>query len=511
MHKAKAQLQNLKEIAELNEDPSVWWVIRLLLIILDGFNEAALWKCLSKHFDIYDDRVKKYINSLIHHSPPYYELFITQRNSLAQVLNVEEKGCIVSVPTSSGKTRIAEIAILNAMLADPYGKVLYIAPFKSLAFEIESTLENIFSNVDITISHLYGGGLFSKLDERVIDESNVIIATPEKAKAIFRGNSDIFEQVKLVIIDEGHLLGADARLLANEVFYEELRYNKEDWKAYELACIETYGIDSLWLYYAAISERHGIDFNLLITLISENQLDTLDTEDFKAENVLNVIDDSLLSLHYSNNLSGLDETDYSWVEAHFKTSLAAIQGARAANIGEQKVLDIITARVHGIETKLSGNAKQWLEMLGLNATVREKPIKIVESFIYKLAVGKTETLIPQLINDEQYLVSPDLSFIKKISSSGINFTQLNNLPGIYFKYNKVEKEWNAEVIGSTSTSVYWTGVPDCGQNGSVSVSVNLGNKKSKTVSYTVIDDTGWTYWAGNTTVQANTCKSLQLN
>lgn len=222
---AKTNLKTLKEIAELNNEPSIWWVIRLLILISEGFNQASLWKALYGFFDIQSDLLQKYIKSLVYLSPRgIYELFITQRKALNKVLDTDDNGCVVAIPTSSGKTRIAEITILDSIIKKPNGKVLYIAPFRSLAFEIENDLGKVLGNVGITISHLYGGSLFSKLDEMMIEESNVIIATPEKAKTIIRGNRNIALQLNLVIIDEGHLLGADQRLIMNEIFFEELRY-----------------------------------------------------------------------------------------------------------------------------------------------------------------------------------------------------------------------------------------------------------------------------------------------
>jgi replicative superfamily II helicase len=222
---AKENLLYLKEIAELNSEPSMWWVIRLLLLIIHGFNEASLWNSLSPYFDVNSSSVKTYIQSLVY--PPggrIFELFITQRKSLPRVLNPDGLGCIITIPTSSGKTRIAEIAILDCFINNPEGKIFYIAPFKSLAFEVENSLEKILTNVGINLSHLYGGSLYSRFDEKIIEESNVIIATPEKAKAIIRGNRAIASQIKLVIIDEGHLLGPDNRSIGNEIFYEELRF-----------------------------------------------------------------------------------------------------------------------------------------------------------------------------------------------------------------------------------------------------------------------------------------------
>lgn len=225
---AKSNLQTLKEIAELKNEPSIWWVIRLLLLISDSFTQSSLWNSLSPHFDTESDILKKYIKSLIYLPPRgVNELFITQRKSLPKVLNTESSGCVVTIPTSSGKTRIAEIAILDCIIKNRENKVLYIAPFRSLAFEIENSLEKILGNIGIVVSHLYGGSLFSRIDEKIIEESDVLIATPEKAKAILRGNRIIGNQLKLIILDEGHLLGADKRLVVNEIFFEELRFFME--------------------------------------------------------------------------------------------------------------------------------------------------------------------------------------------------------------------------------------------------------------------------------------------
>ncbi|MDR1501215.1 MAG: DEAD/DEAH box helicase, partial [Prevotella sp.] len=221
---AKRNLLDLQEVAAIKGEPDVWWVIRLLFLIMEGLKESSLWHVLGQYFNTKDEFPLKYIQSLVYKNGSITELFLTQRNSLPKVLNKEQNGSIVSIPTSSGKTRIGEIAILNCLVNEPDAKILFIAPFRSLAYEIENSLDEIFSNLDISVSHLYGGSLFSKLDDKIIDESSVIVATPEKAKALLRSSKEILSCIKLVIVDEGHLLGANKRFIVNEMFYEELRY-----------------------------------------------------------------------------------------------------------------------------------------------------------------------------------------------------------------------------------------------------------------------------------------------
>lgn len=166
---------------------------------------------------------RQYVLALIYKQMPVTELFLSQRAVLPQLFSAEQSGIIVSIPTSSGKTRIAEMAILNALISNPEGKILYIAPFRSLAYEIENSFGDLFATAKIRVSHLYGGSLFTSLDVEELSEASIVIATPEKVKAIFRCQQDFFKELSLVVMDEGHLLGREQRQVCNEIFYEELR------------------------------------------------------------------------------------------------------------------------------------------------------------------------------------------------------------------------------------------------------------------------------------------------
>ncbi|WP_078543096.1 DEAD/DEAH box helicase [Litchfieldia alkalitelluris] len=221
LKKAKEYLIDLLELLEVDAEPSLWWVIRLFMLIVDGFQENSLWKTIPPYMNGEDNTVRSYIASMAFQKSPVVEIFHSQKISLPVVL--DDKGGVVSLPTSAGKTRIAEITILDCLVKGSEDKILYLAPFRSLAYEVEDSISKVFEPLGFEVSHLYGGSQFSKLDETLINESNIIIATPEKAKAILRSNSDVKSNIKLVIIDEGHLIGPEERQVLSEVFIEELR------------------------------------------------------------------------------------------------------------------------------------------------------------------------------------------------------------------------------------------------------------------------------------------------
>ncbi|MDN5423577.1 MAG: DEAD/DEAH box helicase, partial [Chryseobacterium sp.] len=222
LNKAVEILDDLLELLMIETEPSMWWVVRIFKIISEGFSLSSLWPNISSRFGNRKNRVvTDYINNLIFGKKPITELFPSQRRALPLVF--KDKGAVISLPTSSGKTQIAALGILQSLIDNPSGKILYLAPYRSLAFEVENTLKEIFEPLNYEVSQLYGTGQFSKLDKLVIEDTNILIATPEKAKVILRANQEIAAEIKLIVIDEGHLLDESKRNVINELFVEELK------------------------------------------------------------------------------------------------------------------------------------------------------------------------------------------------------------------------------------------------------------------------------------------------
>ena len=67
-----------------------------------------------------------------------------------------------------------------------------------------------------------------------------------------------------------------------------------------------------------------------------------------------------------------------------------------------------------------------------------------------------------------------------------------------------------EVVGTQDINTYWTGAPDCGQSGSITVTKDLGSDKTKSFTYSVVDDLGDEIWGGNLEFTGNTCWGHEL-
>ena len=192
--------------------------------MIQGNCDASLWRILPPFFPDDLSLLNRYIRLLLFGKRPITELWRSQRDAVPVALDQSRHGAVVNMRTSSGKTRVAELAILQTLHADPNAKILYLAPFRSLALEIEQTLGQVFDWCGFHVSHLYGGFRLSAADRQLAKDSSITIATPEKARAILRSSPELFDDVKLIVVDEGHLIGANERLVKNELFLDHLRF-----------------------------------------------------------------------------------------------------------------------------------------------------------------------------------------------------------------------------------------------------------------------------------------------
>ena len=212
------------EIATESMSPALWWITRLLILMIRDYGRSSLWESLPPFFPADSELLQRYIQISAFNPQPVTELWRSQVKAIQLALDTETTtGAVVNMRTSAGKTRIAELAILQTLTHYPEAKILYIAPYRSLALEIEQSMSQVFDGLGHRTSHLYGGFRFSAADRKLAKDATIVIATPEKTRAIVRSSPDLLSEFKLIVVDEGHLIGEDERLVRNELFLEHLR------------------------------------------------------------------------------------------------------------------------------------------------------------------------------------------------------------------------------------------------------------------------------------------------
>ena len=184
LEEADAVLRDAMIISGSGSQPAFWWLSRLLKLMLSDYGLASLWKVVPPFFAPGGaSQVESYVRLLALSKPPVIELWQSQLASLQIALNRQNRGGVINLRTSAGKTRVAELAILQVLKSDSGAKILYLAPFRSLAFELERTFSKYLTPLGYSVSHLYGGSRFSAVDRELANEAHMTIATPRKGKS----------------------------------------------------------------------------------------------------------------------------------------------------------------------------------------------------------------------------------------------------------------------------------------------------------------------------------------
>lgn len=126
------------------------------------------------------------------------------------------KSVVVSSPTASGKTLVAEMACINNILSGR-GKAVYIVPLKSLASEKYRDFKKHYK-VKTAISV----GDFDS-SEGWLGKYDVIITTSEKMDSLLRHRAQWVGKISTVVLDEVHMITDPSRGPTLEVLTTRLR------------------------------------------------------------------------------------------------------------------------------------------------------------------------------------------------------------------------------------------------------------------------------------------------
>ncbi|CAO2183145.1 unnamed protein product [Urochloa humidicola] len=120
---------------------------------------------------------------------------------------------LLCAPTGAGKTNVAVLTILQQIglhmkdgeFDNTKYKIVYVAPMKALVAEVVGNLSKRLVPYNVTVRELSGD---QNLTKHQIDETQIIVTTPEKWDIVTRKSGDrtYTQMVKLLIIDEIHLL-----------------------------------------------------------------------------------------------------------------------------------------------------------------------------------------------------------------------------------------------------------------------------------------------------------------
>lgn len=184
------------------------------------FDERSIWNNLKENEEIANSiQWKKYVRLLsydyysnnsikeIEFRKSVFELWTSQLRAIENGLIKFDENFVIQMPTSAGKTFIAELSILKYLVKFPDKKCIYVAPFRALTNEKEEELSRYFSKIGFSVSSLSGSYEIDEFQDVILSQTDLLIATPEKIDMLLRLSPNFFNNVSFIVVDEGHIIG----------------------------------------------------------------------------------------------------------------------------------------------------------------------------------------------------------------------------------------------------------------------------------------------------------------
>lgn len=238
LNSSKDLLGTALQLADTGAVVPLWWIVRLCRNMIDDLWTHSLHVTLPMNPPVggkerYPELRRLFIASLYARKSAELELWPSQIEAAKRSTDVSDD-LVVSLPTSAGKTRIAEIAALMCLSSSK--RVLIVTPLRALSAQTERTFRQTFAPLGFSVSSLYGASGLSAGDEDALRSMDIVIATPEKLDFALRNDASLIADIGLVVLDEGHLIGPTEREIRYEILVQKL-LRRPDSEARRIVCL----------------------------------------------------------------------------------------------------------------------------------------------------------------------------------------------------------------------------------------------------------------------------------
>ena len=214
---ALEQLRDLAIVAEKSSDQLNWLLTRLFSSIAERYANAAIRHQVADLHRRLSNRGRRALEKYVRlaYSAGRALLWPSQIAGISEV--VGGRSVAICTPTGSGKTTVAEVAILDALFggeldADALGLgrlALYIVPSRALAAEVERRLSRSFADREafpVNVVSTYGGIDAAASEDWIHSNApTVVVCTQEKADALLRMYGLLVaRRLRIIIVDEAH-------------------------------------------------------------------------------------------------------------------------------------------------------------------------------------------------------------------------------------------------------------------------------------------------------------------
>lgn len=224
-HDVRAQLQMQFDGATRTAERAGSFARLSLLRLLERAAEVMVRNSIWTVTRAVNSRVTRFARHLTDPSrrTPLFEMLPPQRHALHEkgLLGSGRRAVVVCLPTSSGKTYIAQFRMLQALnqFDAEAGWVAYLCPTRALVNQVTRRLHADFSPLGVRVERVSPALEVDGLEAAMLEDADaerrfrVLVTTPEKLDLMIRGGweAKVGRPLTLVVVDEAHGIASENR------------------------------------------------------------------------------------------------------------------------------------------------------------------------------------------------------------------------------------------------------------------------------------------------------------
>lgn len=217
-----------KLLKETNEE-SIKKIANLLKYTLEQICRNSIWSFADR-----SPVIKKFfMKSLDSEEDFIYTLLPSQRDSILDILTAK-RSIVINMPTSSGKSLLAELYILftmhNYRMEGFEPTVCYVVPTNALINQVHRKLKEDFTGFNFVIETVVPFYDIDEIEENILNlkRIHILITTPEKLDLLIRQEHPALSNLKLIILDEAHNIADKERGSKFELLLALVKQKRRD-------------------------------------------------------------------------------------------------------------------------------------------------------------------------------------------------------------------------------------------------------------------------------------------
>ncbi len=217
------------EAAPASRDAALEVLLKWMHVASRRMVAGSIWWVASR----VNSRVTDFVRSVTEGSQAMFELLPPQRVALQEqgLLDQAARAIVVDMPTSGGKTLLAEFRMLQALnqFEQDHGWIAYVAPTRALVSQITRRLRKDLEPFGVVVEQLTGAIEIDVFEDSMLSSDDptsafdVLVCTPEKLQLVLRNDKVDHRPLALCVMDEAHNIEDKTRGLRIELLLATIR------------------------------------------------------------------------------------------------------------------------------------------------------------------------------------------------------------------------------------------------------------------------------------------------